>query len=413
MGRRNRMRSRQTFLAVLLLLAASFTASAQEIESLAGVDLTFDRAGARSLAMGSTAVTSADPAAAAANPAAIAGAPRSFSVEQRRRTMEGRYIGDTDLNTIGVSSTTSGIRSAFLVVPAAGLTWAVSYDQPLDIHHSTVPAFANGETAGFFVCNGRLASAACDQPMVQYNLPATYPINADLRLERLGLASAWSRGPLAVGASARRERLRQNTAFSTDVLSEYSGVAETIDESTTTWSAGATWKLGSRARLGAAYSSGGSFTGLRTLPEQDSRPIEFRTPASMSAGLSFDPLPQLTIAADAVRVSYSEMMHSGRNVLPQGAEIGYPDVTELHAGAEYRAGKYALRAGWWRDPAHGLVSLNGIILPPPFHYLPTIVSSTEDHVTAGIGFGTKTRFDASIDRGSRSTRVAFGVSSAF
>jgi len=32
----------------------------------------------------------------------------------------------------------------------------------------------------------------------------------------------------------------------------------------------------------------------------------------------------------------------------------YPDVTEFHAGVEYRIGSVALRGGWWRDPAHGL-----------------------------------------------------------
>lgn len=135
MERRIRMTPRPLLL--LLLVVTSLTATAQEIESLAGVRFTLDRAGARSLAMGSTAITSTDASAVAANPAAIAGAPRSFSIEQRRRTMEGRYVVDTNLSTIGIESETSGIRSAFLVVPAAGLTWAVSYDEPLDVEHST------------------------------------------------------------------------------------------------------------------------------------------------------------------------------------------------------------------------------------------------------------------------------------
>ena len=108
-----------------------------------------------------------------------------------------------------------------------------------------------------------------------------------------------------------------------------------------------------------------------------------------------------------------EMMHGNRNVFPQQSELGYPDVTELHAGAEYRAGKYALRAGWWRDPAHALAIRNGVMPPPPFHYLVAADDPTENHVTAGLSYGEKTRFDASIDRGSRSTRVAFGVSTAF
>ena len=404
------MRTRRTLL--LLLLVISFTAGAQEIENLAGVRITLDRAGARELAMGSTAITSTDASAVAANPAAIAGAQRSFSIEQRRRVMEGRYVVDTSLNTMGVDSETSGIRSAFLVVPAAGLTWAISYDEPLDVEHSSVPAFTNFTRAEFFVCNGRLASGPCDQPMVQYNLPATFPIDAKLRLQRLAASTAWSRGPFAAGVSVRREHLRQHAAFSTVVNNNFAGIAETIDDSATTWSAGTTWKFGDRARLGASYSAGGSFAGQRTSLDP-SQPIELRTPSSIAAGVSFDPLPQLTLAADAVRVRYSEMMHEGRNVFPAQSEVGYPDVTELHAGAEYRTGKYALRAGWWRDPAHALRSLTGFAPRPPFSYAPAIVDADEDHVTAGIGYGTKTRFDASIDRGSRSTRVAFGMTSTF
>jgi hypothetical protein len=41
------------------------------------------------------------------------------------------------------------------------------------------------------------------------------------------------------------------------------------------------------------------------------------------------------------------------------------------------------------------------------------VDSSENHLTAGIGFGGKTRFDASIDRGERSTRVALEISTSF
>jgi len=109
-----------------------------------------------------------------------------------------------------------------------------------------------------------------------------------------------------------------------------------------------------------------------------------------------------------------ESLHDQRNVfLPNRAQIGYPDVTELHAGAEYRMGGVALRAGWWRDPAHALASQNDISVPPPFTYIPLILDSTENHLTAGIGVGSKTRFDASIDRSARSTRVAFGVGSSF
>jgi hypothetical protein len=251
--------------------------------------------------------------------------------------------------------------------------------------------------------------------MIFLSLPATFPVDVDLRLRRYGAAAAWSRGPLAIGASVRHDQLHQQSTFvAVQAYNQfYAGTMEAIDDNALTWSGGLTWSFGRAARIGASYSSGGAFAGQRTFPSNPAQSIEFHTPPSMGAGVSIDPLPNLTLAADAVRVRYSAMMHDHRSVFPQGSELGYPDVTELHAGAEYRLGGMALRAGWWRDPAHSLAIRNGILPPPPFEYAATIVDESENHLTAGIGFGTKTRFDASIDRGTRSTRVALGVSTTF
>jgi hypothetical protein len=398
------------------LLLVSLTAAAQEIESLAGVRLTFDRPGARSLAMGSTglAILAAD--GAATNPASIAGASRSVSIERRRRTMEGRYIASTNLDTIGIQSTTTDIRSASFTVPTGHTTWSFFYDAPLDVNHSTASAFTSGTSAPFFVCDGHVVSSACNATALLLALPATYAIDASLRLQRYGGAAAWSSGPLAVGASVRREHLEQQTAYVPTALGvqPYAGVSETTDDTSMTWSAGLTWNITHAARIGAAYSSGGSFSGTRTFPAPtNAQSLELRTPSSIGAGIAIDALPSLTLSADAVRVDYSEMMHDRRNVFPQASSIGYPDVTELHAGAEYRFGKVAVRGGWWRDPAHALSVQNGITPPPPFHYITAIVDQSENHLTAGLGFGGKTRFDAAIDRSPRSTQISLGVSSTF
>ncbi|HEX2121105.1 MAG TPA: hypothetical protein VHL59_05620 [Thermoanaerobaculia bacterium] len=408
--------SSRTSLIIAFVLLIPIVAAAQELESFAGVRLTFDRAGARSLAMGSTAIASTDPNAVTANPAAIAGSARTLSIETRRRTFEGRYIGDHDLNTIGVESATSGIRSATFTLPIAATTWSFFYDEPLDVQHSNASLFSAGAVdATFFVCDGRVSATPCNSPAVALQLPATFPLDVALRLRRYGAAAAWSRGPLAFGASLRREHLRQQSGFvaAPPLFNAFSGIAETTDDTAMTWSAGATWNVARSARVGASYSSGGSFSGTRTFPVEPAQSIELRTPPSLGVGVSISPLPRLTLAADAVRVRYSAMMHDRRNVFPQGSDLGFPDVTELHAGAEYRIGSVALRGGWWRDPAHALAIRNGVTPPPPFHFLPALVDSSENHLTAGIGFGGKTRFDASIDRGERSTRVALEISTSF
>jgi hypothetical protein len=402
----------RTILTTLALLLLPCLASAQEIENIAGVRLTFDRPGARSLAMGSTGIAMKDASLAATNPAAIAGASRSFSIETRRRSLEGRYILDDALHTMDIDSSTSGIRSFAFTMPMSGLTWSFFYDEPLDVHHSTGAAFATRSQGGFFICDGHPSTTPCNSPLVAFDLPATFPVDARLRLQRYGVATAWTRGPLAVGASVRREHFRQQTGFIPG-LGPNSGVAETSDDAKLTWSGGTTWSFSSAARIGATYSSGGSFASQRTFYVISPKSLEFRTPSSIGAGIAIDPLPQFTLAADAVRVRYSEMMHDQRGLFLDGTNIGYPDVTELHAGAEYRVGGVALRAGWWRDPAHALTNQNGAFPRAPFEYLYTILDSTENHMTAGIGIGSKTRFDASIDHSARTTQVAFAVGSSF
>ena len=112
----------------------------------------------------------------------------------------------------------------------------------------------------------------------------------------------------------------------------------------------------------------------------------------------------ITIAADAVRVRYSEM----ENAWVTRYEI--PDVTELHAGAELRIPSrvpVAIRAGWWRDPAHRLraTALENFAL----------LDEDENHLTAGIGIGLgeSLRLDAAIGRSEHTTRASVGVGAKF
>jgi hypothetical protein len=402
----------RTTLILLAVLAVTNLASAQELESLAGLRLTLDRADTRSSSMGATGVAANQGDSAAMNPATIAGT-RAFSLDASRKTVEGRYIGSPDLSTIGIDSNTTGIRKAAVTLPYAGLTWSLYYDAPIDVDHSTTSAFQDGLSAPYFICNGHLSASTCGGGATVLAVPATYPLDVTLTLKRYGATAAWKSGPVAIGASLRREHLQQDSSFSTAVLNQYSGTAETIDDSALTWSAGATWDVTPLARIGAAYSSGGAFAGARTFVDNPSRAVEFHTPSTIAVGISVDPIPQVTLAADAVRVNYSEMMHGKRALFPQGSELGYADVTEFHAGAEYRVGTVALRAGWWRDPAHALAIRNGVVPPIPFDYVAAIVDSDEDHVTAGVGFGDKTKLNAAIDRGSHSTQLSLGVSTTF
>jgi hypothetical protein len=92
--------------------------------------------------------------------------------------------------------------------------------------------------------------------------------------------------------------------------------------------------------------------------------------------------------------------------------LPYRDVTELHAGAEYTLpGRtpIAIRAGWWRDPAH-----SGAFAERP---LSTIAGETdEDHLTIGAGLLLgPARLDVSVDHAddSGNRRAAIALTHSF
>ena len=79
-------------------------------------------------------------------------------------------------------------------------------------------------------------------------------------------------------------------------------------------------------------------------------------------GVSIRPIPVLTINFDAVNVKYSNLVDDFVSATADVEGLDDPfrvdDVTELRVGAEYLFSTkipFALRAGYWRDPAHSVV----------------------------------------------------------
>jgi len=116
---------------------------------------------------------------------------------------------------------------------------------------------------------------------------------------------------------------------------------------------------------------------------------QLQMPDAYRVSLSVTPADRLQLVAEAVRRNYSNLSYEA---LPgQGTPFSalYRDVTELHAGAEYRLPRVALRAGWWSDPSH--VSLGPF---PPGYELDT----TQQHVTLGAGIDVgSARIDLAYD----------------
>jgi hypothetical protein len=86
---------------------------------------------------------------------------------------------------------------------------------------------------------------------------------------------------------------------------------------------------------------------------------QFHIPDVYGVGISVRPIPVLTINVDGVRVKYTNLVDDFVSSVSELRAIGAPfkanDATELHVGAEYFFSTkipVALRAGYWRDPAH-------------------------------------------------------------
>lgn len=390
---------------VLFLSLLPFTSMAQEIETIAGIRIVFSTAGARSTGMGRVSTLAGDTAASISNPAALAGTREQLSIEARRTSRESRYFTNSALDTTTHEFTSSAIGSVVVASNFYGATWALSYDEPLQemrpadhagMSRTTVPVRNGVPDPGCRVC-----------PTLEFRVPTSPNAPSSLRLRRYGAAMAKSVGGISVGASARLEDFRQDSSSS-----PFPGVRETSDDHAVTWTAGVLWMPASPLRLGASYASGARFGSIRHLPQNpDPWPrlvsTEFRTPSSIRAGFEVTPFRSVTLAADAVRIRYSEMMHERRELFA-GRPLSSPDVTEWHVGAEYRVGAVALRGGWWLDPAHR-IDTGGAVPPSGLTEIILVPDEDENHFTLGIGVGRRVRFDAAIDRGSRGTAALIGI----
>ena len=396
-----------------LTLAAWFALStlslhAQLMESLAGVRLHFDDPGARAAAMGGANVALTNEWAT--NPASLAGAKQIAIVEASHRAQTTRYvtgIGASQLITTDVAHSSNGVSAITFVTPLSGITTSLTYDEPIDEQRSADPAASTSNGFITVTRQGKITfnCATCFGGGVR--LPNFPLVDVSLRLQRWNGSLAWQHGPLSLGASVRYTQAREETA--SDRL-PYD--LERIDDASWSYVAGLKWDITPALHAGASYESPAAVNGTQnTGTASITTPKRFETPATWRGGVAIDAASNLTLAADAVRIRYSRLTRGRFNDVVPFDGMNYPDVMELHAGAEYRIGSVAVRGGWWRDPAHGLEPIGR--WDSTNAQLSLLENRSENHVTAGFSAGTRTRLDAAIDRGSRSTRVIVGVGATY
>jgi hypothetical protein len=407
---------------VLFLALAPITLSAQQLESFAGMHLHFDSPGARSAAMGGAGSALDDEWSA--NPASLAGVKKQIiAIEESYRATTTRYVTGVNGNPLAPSSTATlirtplseshtGVSAAMGAAPWGGLTWSLRYDEPLNERRT-----GTGAPLTFVYLPYNSKTARVQIPCLGcfglgFLVPNVPQYDSSLQLQRWSGTAAWQSGPLSFGASARYARLREETGSVTLATA----MLDSIDDGAWSYAAGVRWNITPSIHAAASYDAASQFNGTRTFSYAPPSPARvttsktLRTPPTIRAGIAVDAGSRVVLVADAVRIRYSRM--GGETDVVPFTDAIFPDVTEIHAGAEARLGVVTLRAGWWRDPAHRLIAGD-----PRVAQLDSVITlipnESEHHVTAGFSAGRRTRLDAAIDRGTRSTRAVVGIASTF
>jgi len=400
---------RKSLLLITLCVIVALPAAAQntDIESLSGLQFNFGNPGARSLGMGGAFIGLADDASAAeANPAGLSILRKpEVSIEARN------YLEQQILTTSGTFPDVK--RTAFTHYSQRVQLSFASVVMPLP-HNFTIGAYFHeplrnagaGEVLpvrdpftgqlksnvpNFFLpaAGGNpISSNDCDALRQSTHNPFScleYRVNPfvtalDVKQQTYGVAGAWQIGKFSIGATARYQKFDEGAftfrftqdfdldSVSVQATAKANGADVTIKSQTdVTLAGGIKWAPNDKFSVGAVYKQGPKFNtptfianGQTNFDFVKLADTTFHIPDVAGVGISVRPIPVLTINADAVHVTYSNLTDDFVSTSLGIRDVqGYvaPDVTELHLGGEYFFATkvpFALRAGVWRDPAHSI-----------------------------------------------------------
>lgn len=343
---------------IALLFAAS--ASAQTLEQIASIRFDEQPMSARTAAMGGASdALSSDASDLAANPAL------SASIERPVLAMS------------GVESTFDNVRFSFtgesvvlLHEPrserafahfSAAIPWRGAV---IGVYARNEPrignlSFSEGEGSADYV-------PLCTGDDCQYSI-VIGPTPWERHERRYGVTAAFERGPLSFGAGAELQELDETyelmRARGLPLSSSFERITRRTSGSRVVPSAGVRWRVGPRLALAAAYNGAASHEqtedacrlALFPMSACSSRVTRIGTSTvrgadAYRASISMAPLERLIVTGEVVRQKYGKLQRD----YPYGTygDVRYHDVTDVHAGAEYRLPRLpvSLRAGWVRQP---------------------------------------------------------------
>jgi long-subunit fatty acid transport protein len=425
------------------VLALPAAAQNVDIEALSGLQFNFGNPGARSLGMGGAFLGLADDASAAeANPAGltvlrkpeVSVEVRNY-VEQQLFTTSGTY--PTVVRTPFTHYSDRAVLSfASAVIPVKRFTFGAYYHEPLNNQGGGIvaPKFdqftgdLESRTPNFFLPAGGTGDPISEKACLDLRRTTNNPfacieyrvdpfISAlDVRQRTFGIAAAWQIHPrFSIGATARHQRFTEsaftfrftqqldpsNISVQATAKIGSNGQVEIVENTDLTFTGGFKWVPTDKISIGGVYKQGPRFdaplffAGAQTnndfIKLADTK---FHIPDIAGLGVSVRPVAALTVNFDAVHVTYSNLVDDFvATVADVNALETNPfqadDVTELHLGAEYFFSTkipFALRAGYWRDPAH-TVEWRGPLNRPDFIAEKLLYPKGEDQTHYSIGGG--------------------------
>lgn len=443
-----------TLVLTALLLAVPAAAQNVDIEALSGLQFNFGNPGARSLGMGGAFLGLADDASAAeANPAGLT-ILRKPEVSIEARNYEEQQLFTTSGTFPDIVRTPFTHYSDRVVVtfgsfvyPVKNFTFGAYFHEPLNNKGAGVVAPRFDELTGnlesqlpnFFLPSGGgapISETECENLRRQTNNPFAcleYRVDPfvsalEVRQRTFGFAAAWQLHPkFSVGATVRHQRFEEaaftfrftqnfdpSTVSVQATAREKDGEIDVVEETDTTFGVGFKWSPTDKISVGGVYKVGpqfdaplffaGAATNNEFLQVADTK---FHIPDVAGLGVSIRPIPVLTINLDAVHVTYSNLVDDFVASVADVRELdespfGADDVTELHIGAEYvftTRIPIALRAGFWRDPAHA-VEWRGPLNRPDFIAEAMLYPEGEaqNHFSIGAGLAwPRFQIDAAYD----------------
>ncbi|MEO8033136.1 MAG: hypothetical protein ABI837_01805 [Acidobacteriota bacterium] len=410
---------RKIFFTLTLCAATALPVLAQntDIESLSGLQFNFGNPGARSLGMGGAFLGLADDASAAeANPAGLT-ILRKPEVSLELRNYQEQQLFSTsgtfpEINRTAFSHYSQRVDPTFasFVMPVKNnFTFGVYYHEPLRNEGSgqvvpvrndftgevktNVPNFylpTRGTPVDKKQCDALNAKDPNGAACAEYRL-LPFLSALDVRERTYGVALAGKIGNFSIGGTARYQTFRESSFtfrvtstfdFSSISVQQTGGLAPNGDLTAkdahdVTFTGGFKWAPSDKFSIGGSYKQGAKFkaptfaaTDTTNLLFEKVADTTFHIPDVYGVGVSFSPIPVLTINADAVHVTYSHLVDDfvSVNATIRALDKAYTakDITELHVGGEYFFSTkvpFAIRAGYWRDPAHS-VQFNGPLTTP-------------------------------------------------